>query len=485
MNNKNNNLVLLTDLYELTMMQGYYLCHKNIPVVFDMFFRRMPFNGGYAVFAGLEPLVSAIQNFRFTDEHLGYLDKLGLFKPEFLRYLSKFKFTGDLYSVEEGELVFPNEPLVRVHSCIIEAQLLESILLNITNYQTLVATKTARIREAAKGRHIIEFGLRRAQGPDGAMSATRAAVVGGAEATSNVQAARIFNISPKGTMAHSWVMSFESELQAFESFARLYPENTILLVDTYNTLKTGIPSAIKVFRKLKQRGIKNFGIRLDSGDLEYISKQARAMLDNANLREAKILVSNELDEYTIEQLINKKSPIDSFGVGTNLVTANGDSALTGVYKLVARKPGKMFVPCIKVSDNPEKTTNPGIKNVLRIYGRDKLMLADLIFLEKEKTAITGKSRDKSMLTLFHPDYTYKSVRLSGYGRTRTLLRNILRRGKINYEFPSLRQIQSKTLFNLKTLHPTYKRLLNPHVYKVSITKNLQNMKFSQINKWKG
>ncbi|MBU2567146.1 MAG: nicotinate phosphoribosyltransferase [Elusimicrobia bacterium] len=484
MNDKKDNPVLLTDLYELTMMQGYYLCHKNVPVVFDMFFRRTPFNGGYAVFAGLEPLVNSILNFRFTDDHLGYLDTLGLFKPEFLKYLSKFRFTGDLYSVEEGELVFPNEPLVRVHSGIIEAQLLESILLNITNYQTLVATKTARIREAAKGRRIIEFGLRRAQGPDGAMSASRAAFIGGAEATSNVMAAKTFNIPPKGTMAHSWVMSFESESDAFENFARLYPENTILLVDTYSTLKSGIPAAIKVFRKLKHRGIKNFGIRLDSGDLEYISKQARAMLDSANLREAKIVVSNELDEYTIEQLINKKSPIDSFGVGTNLVTAKGDSALTGVYKLVARKPGKRFVPCIKVSDNPGKTTNPGVKNVLRIYGRDKFMLADLIFLEKEKTAITGKSRAKSTMALFHPDYTYKSVRVSGYGRTRALLRNVVRGGKINYEFPSLPGIQSKTLSNLKTLHPTYKRLLNPHVYKVSITKNLQNMKFSMINKWK-
>ncbi len=464
------------------MMQGYYFYRKGLDVVFDMFFRRQPFKSGYSVFAGLEPLIKAIMALRFTDEDIKYLRKLKLFKKEFLQYLRKFKFTGDIYAFEEGELVFPNEPLIRIHSNIMEAQLLESFLLNVINFQTLIATKTARIIEASKGRNILEFGLRRAQGIDGALSAARAAFIGGASATSNTAAGQRFNIPVKGTMAHSWIMAFNCELEAFKKYAELYPENTTLLVDTYDTLKKGVPIAIKVLKELKKQGIKKYGIRLDSGDLEYLSKQARKMLDKAGLKEAKIVVSNELNEYIIEQLINKDAPIDFFGVGTHLVTAQGDPSLTGVYKLVARRENKTYIPSIKVSDNPEKITNPDIKNIARLYN-SKFMIGDLIFLEKEKRNIVKKTSLKEPLTFYHPEYDYKSLKIDKYHRSRILLKNIVKNGKLKYKFPSLQEIQKRTQKHLKTLDPSFKRLLNPHLYKVSNTKKLRDIKLDMIKKW--
>jgi len=479
---KTNNLTLLTDLYELTMMQGYFFYKKDLNVVFDMFFRYQPFAGGYSIFAGLEPLIRTILNFKFTDDDISYLDKLNLFKPSFLRFLSKFKFRGDIYSVEEGEIVFPKEPLIRVHGNIIETQIIESILLNIVNFQTLIATKTARIVEAAKGKVILEFGLRRAQGVDGAISASRAAFIGGASATSNVLAGKLFDIPVKGTMAHSWVMVFNSEFESFKKYVELYPENTIILVDTYDTLKKGIPSAIKVLKKLKRIKIKNFGIRLDSGDLEYLSKQARAMLDKAGLKEAKIVASNELNEYIIEQLVSKKAPIDFFGVGTNLVTAQGDSSLSGVYKLVAKKTKNKYVPSIKVSNTPEKTTNPHIKNILRVYDSENLMVGDLIFLENEKENLYRILKNKSPLVFYHPEYDYECIKVNRYKTYRILLKNIVKNGKLNYDFPDLKNIQKKTKENLATLHPSYKRFLNPHIYKVSLTEKLMKLKINLIRK---
>ncbi len=478
-----NNLALLTDLYELTMMQGYFFYKRNLNVVFDMFFRYQPFKGGYSIFAGLEPLIKTILNLRFTDKDIDYLDKLGFFKPSFLKFLSSFKFNGDIYSVEEGEIVFPKEPLIRVHGNIIEAQIIESILLNIINFQTLIATKAARIVEAAKGKIILEFGLRRAQGIDGAISASRAAFIGGVSSTSNVFAGKLFDIPVKGTMAHSWVMAFDSELEAFKKYAKLYPKNTILLVDTYDTLKNGIPSAIKILKKLKKLKIKNFGIRLDSGDLEYMSKQARIVLDKAGLKEAKIVVSNELNEYIIEQLINKKAPIDFFGVGTNLVTAQGDSSLSGVYKLVAKKTKNGYVPSIKVSNTPEKTTNPLVKDILRIYDNKNFMIGDLIFLEEEKENIHNILKNRQPLIFYHPEYDYEHIKIDSYKTHRILLKNIIKNGKLNYEFPDLKTIQQKTKNNLETLHPSYKRLLNPHIYKVSLTEKLMNTKIELIRKY--
>ena len=475
-------LALLTDLYELTMMQGYYFYKKDLNVVFDMFFRKPPFKGGYSIFAGLEPLIKSIMNFRFTGEDIKYLKSLKLFKNEFLQFLMNFKFTGDLYSVEEGELVFPNEPLIRIHSNIIEAQLLESFLLNVINFQTLIATKTARIVEATQGRAVLEFGLRRAQGIDGALSAARASFIGGSTGTSNTLAGKIFNIPVRGTMAHSWIMAFQSELESFKKYAELYPETTILLVDTYDTLKNGIPSAAKVLKKLKKQGIKKFGIRLDSGDLEYLSKQARRMLDKAGLKEAKIVVSNELNEYIIEELMNKNAPIDFFGVGTHLVTAQGDPSLTGVFKLVAKKDNGKYIPSIKVSNNPEKTTNPHVKNVVRLYYK-QFMMGDLIFLEKEKNSLKKKTDILEPLGFYHPEYDYQSIKVDRYNRTRFLLNNIICNGELKYEFPSLKKIQQKTGKNLKNLHPSYKRLLNPHIYKVSISKKLMDLKFNMIKQY--
>ncbi|MBU1078352.1 MAG: nicotinate phosphoribosyltransferase [Spirochaetes bacterium] len=479
---KDVNLAMLTDLYELTMMQGYHYYKKDLDVVFDMFFRRQPFNGGYTIFAGLEPLIKAVLNFKFTDDDLSYLKSLKLFKPDFLQFLKNFKFTGDIYSVEEGEVIFPNETLIRVHANIMEAQLLESLLLNIINFQTLIATKTSRVVDASKGRGIMEFGLRRAQGIDGAISATRAGIIGGISSTSNVLAGKLFDFPVAGTMAHSWIMSFENELEAFQKYAKLYPESTVFLVDTYNSLDKGIPAAIKVMHKLKKQGIKQYGIRLDSGDLDYLSKQARKKLDKAGLKNAKIIVSNELNEDIIDHLIKNRAPIDLFGVGTRLVTAHGDPSLSGVYKLVARKEGSHYIPSIKVSNNPEKMTNPGIKNVLRIYN-DGLIIGDLIALESERKNLEQSARKKDPLVLYHPEYDHKCIKITGYSKVKFLLKNIIKKGELNYKFPSLKKIHLTGKKNMKELHYTHKRLLNPHIYKVSVTKKLMDLKMSLMEKY--
>jgi len=480
--NNKLNYALLTDFYELTMMQGYFYYKPDLQVVFDMFFRKQPFNGGYSVFAGLEPFIKGLLEFKFTDDDINYLKSFGIFKKKFLDYLKNFKFNGDIYSVEEGEIVFPNEPLIRVHANILEAQLIESFLLNVINFQSLIATKTARIVEEAKGRGVLEFGLRRAQGVDGAISATRAAFIGGASATSNTLAGKIFNIPTKGTMAHSWVMAFTSEIESFEKYSKLYPQKTIILVDTYDTLNSGLPNAIKILKKLKQKGIKKFGIRLDSGDLEYLSKQARYMLDKAGLKEAFIVVSNELNEHIISQLIKTNAPIDFFGVGTHLITAQGDSSFSGVFKLVAKKEKNKFVPCIKVSNNPEKVTNPGVKNILRLFN-ENFMIGDLIFLNEEEKDLMQKVENKNTIMFFHPFYDYKCVKVNTYNKGKLLLKKILEKGKIVYPFPSLMEIQKRTKTNLKYLHPSNKRLLNPHIYKVSITKKLMNVKINLIKQF--
>lgn len=480
-NGENFNKALLTDLYQLTMMQGYFYYKRDLQVVFDYFFRRQPFEGGYVVFAGLETLIDFIVNFKFADEDIKYLSSLNLFKKDFLGYLKDFKFNIDLFSVPEGEIVFPNQPLIRVHGNIIEVQLLESIILNIINFQSLIATKTSRIVEAAKGRGILEFGLRRAQGIDGAISAARASYIGGAIASSNVLAGKLFNIPTKGTMAHSWVMTFDNELESFERYSELYPENTIILVDTYNTLNTGLPNAIKVLNKLKDKGIENFGIRLDSGDLDYLSKASRKMLDQAGLKNAKIIVSNDLDEYIIEELIINNSPIDIFGVGTNLVTAKGDPALTGVYKLTTRIEKNRNIPSIKISNDPKKTTNPEIKNILRFYNCD-YMIADLVFMENERDEFLKKINNNDKFRLVHPEYDYKFIELKDYNTANILLKNIITKGKLMIDLPNLIEIQANTKKNLSKLDPSYKRLLNPHIYKVSLSERLMQLKLELIKK---
>lgn len=477
------NLALLTDLYELTMMQGYYFTHPEEKAVFDMFFRRQPFGGGFTIFAGLDPLIDAILNIKFADEQLEYLDSLKLFKKEFLDYLAKFRFTGDIYAIQEGSVVFPNEPLLRVHSTLIEAQLIESMVLNFLNFQTLIATKTARIVIASNGGAVLEFGLRRAHGVDGSLSATRASFIGGAVATSNVMAGKIFDIPVKGTMAHSWVMSFESELEAFQKYAEMYPDNCILLVDTFDTLKSGIPNAIKVFKKLKTKGIKNFGIRLDSGDLEYLSKEARKMFDRNGLKEVKIYVSNELDEWIINQLIKNKAPIDAWGVGTKLVTGDKDPALTGVYKIVAKKSGNKFEPCIKISNNPEKITNPGIKNIFRFYDKNNMMIADLIYLEEEEDKLLKRIQKNESIRFNHPSIDYAYFVLEKYAKAKRLLNPVIKNGKKVNNSLTLTELQKFAKQELNSLHPTFKRLLNPHIYKVSLSDNLKKLKCRLIKKY--
>jgi nicotinate phosphoribosyltransferase len=464
------NLTLLTDFYELSMMQGYLLQKENPNVVFDMFFRRQPFGGGFSVFAGLEDLLKYVSSLSFGQEDLAYLESLGTFKRVFLDFLAGFHFAGDIWAMEEGTLAFPGEPMVRVHGSLIETQLIESALLAIINFQTLIATKSARVRQAANGRTVIEFGLRRAQGVDGALSASRAAFIGGADATSNTLAGKQFGIPVRGTMAHSWIMVFSSEREAFEKYAQIYPDGALLLIDTYDTLGSGIDNAVAVGKKLKAAGHRDFGVRLDSGDLEYLSKKVRKRLDEEGLTDARIVASNELDEHIIHQLITQGAPIDMWGVGTSLVTARGDPALTGVYKIAARERSGRFFPTIKVSNNPEKTTNPGIKQVWRFTNGGGSPLADLICLADEEIT-PGKP-----YTFHHPAGDYRKFVLSEFAAATPLLELKMKDGKIIGKLPSMMAIRSKTCEGLDRLDDTFKRLINPHVYKVSLSDKLAAMK---------
>ena len=475
------NAALLTDLYELTMMQGYHHYKMHHRAVFDMFFRRQPFGGGFSVFAGLEDVLATLETLRFEPDDLAYLESLGLFERDFLDYLSTFRFSGDVWAATEGTLVFPQEPLIRVHTTIIEAQLIESLLLNTVNFQTLVATKTARIYLASEGGAIAEFGLRRAQGSDGAMSASRAAYIGGASSTSNTLAGKRYGIPVTGTMADSWVMAFDSGRESFERYADLYPDNAILLIDTYDTLGSGIESAIAVGRELKRRG-KRFGVRLDSGDIQYLSKQVRRRLDGAGLTDARIAVSNELDERIIHQLVSADSPVDLWGVGTQLVTGGGDPALTGVYKLAAKETENgTFAPTMKVSDNPEKSTNPGIKQVWRFYGAGDYPLADLVTLDERPPAgadmvRSGETGERPPVRFYHPSGDYRKFTLEGWERCEPLLVKHMEGGRVIGERPPLSRIRERTLVNLRRLDETYTRIINPHVYKVSVSKPLRRLK---------
>lgn len=460
---------LFLDLYELTMAQGYFKRQRNTPCVFDMFFRRNPFKGGYAVFAGLEPLLEAIQAFHFEESDIAYLATLNLFEDDFLSYLKDFHFSGSLWAMDEGSLIFPSEPIIRVEAPIIEALLLEGLILNTINFQSLIATKTARIWLASGKSSIMEFGLRRAQGADGAMSATRAAIIGGAAGTSNTLGGKLYNVPVMGTMAHAWVMSFPTEEEAFEQYAALYPDKSVFLIDTYNTLGSGIEAAIKVGKKLQAQG-KNFGIRLDSGDMQYLSTEVRKRLDAAGLPGAKISISNELDEQIIESLILNRAPIDAWGVGTHLVTGGKESSFTGVYKLAAHQsPDGVWHPVMKVSDNPAKITNPGIKQVWRLYDGDGFFRADIIGLYDESMSV-GKQ-----ITYYHPlnDYQQFSFKAT---KAEELLHPKIISGVYTGTKETLQDMHQRTAQQLECLHPTSRRLLNPHIYKVSLTDTLFTMK---------
>jgi nicotinate phosphoribosyltransferase len=473
-----NQIELLTDFYELTMAQGYYFNGPDQKVVFDYFIRKNPFANGYTVFAGLGPLLEKLENFQFDVEAINYLQKLNRFKPEFLDYLKNIEFICDIFAVKEGEIVFPNEPIVVVTGPIIQAQIIESLLLNSLNFQSLIATKTSRIIQSAKGKSVLEFGLRRAQGVDGALSGTRASFIGGCAATSNTLAGKNFNIPVSGTMAHSWVMSFETELEAFERFADLYPDNCILLVDTYDTIKSGIPNAIKIFSQLKHRENANLGIRLDSGDLDDLSRKARQMFNDAGLNQVKIYISSELDELIIDELLNKNCPIDAFGVGTKLITGNPDASLSGVYKLAAKfdKNEDLVRPVIKISDALEKRTNPGFKNVLRFFNAKNQMEADLIYLNSEEEKLIDKIENGKEIRLSHQFEGNENFWVEDYNFAEKLLKPVMVKGKIIQLEKSLTAMKQYKEDRIKSVPDKIKRFVNPHTYTVGLSDDLALVK---------
>lgn len=477
----NQNLTLLTDLYELTMMQGYFK-HKdrNETVIFDAFYRNNPCGGGYSIAAGLEQLIAYIKELHFSPEDIRYLDSLHLFEKDFLDYLADFHFSGDIYAIPEGTVIFPREPLVKVIAPIMEAQLVETAILNIINHQSLIATKAARVCYAARGDGIMEFGLRRAQGPDAGIYGARAAVIGGCIGTSNVLCGQLFDVPVKGTHAHSWIMSFPDEYTAFKTYADLYPSACILLVDTYDTLKSGVPNAIRVFREMRKAGIPLtfYGIRLDSGDLAYLSKKARAMLDEAGFPDAVISASNDLDEYLIESLKAQGAAITSWGVGTNLITSKDNPAFGGVYKLAAvmRQDGE-FIPKIKLSENTEKVTNPGNKTIYRVYEKDSGKIkADLICLVGETF------NEEDPLLLFDPLEPWKKTRLPGGSYTlRELLVPVFQKGKCCYESPKVMAIRDYCQKELSTLWDETKRFVNPHPIYVDLSQKLYDIKIALLD----
>lgn len=430
------NLTLMTDLYELTMMQGYYKNKdQNETVIFDAFYRTNPCGGGYAISAGLEQVIQYIRELHFDEEDIDYLASLGIFQPDFLEYLRTFRFSGDIYAIPEGTVMFPREPIIKVIAPIMEAQLVETAILNIINHQSLIATKAARVCYAAKGDGIMEFGLRRAQGPDAGTYGARAAMIGGCIGTSNVLCGQLFDVPVKGTHAHSWIMSFPDEYTAFKTYADMYPSACILLADTYDTLKSGVPNAIKVFTEMREAGIplSFYGIRLDSGDLAYLSKKARKMLDEAGFPDAVISASNDLDEYLIDSLKAQGAAITSWGVGTNLITSKDNPSFGGVYKLAAiRDKDGHFIPKIKLSENSEKVTNPGNKKIYRVYEKETGKIkADLICLAEEEYS------EADELVLFDPMEPWKKTKLKGGTYTlRPLMKQIFKEGQCCYTSPS-------------------------------------------------
>lgn len=474
------NLTLLTDLYELTMMQGYYEKGQNENVIFDVFFRQNPCNNGYSVCAGLDQVIDYIKNLHFTYDDVDYLRGLGIFKEDFLHYLSGFHFSGDIYAIPEGTVVFPKEPLLKVVAPIMEAQLVETAILNIINHQSLIATKTSRIVFAANGDGIMEFGLRRAQGPDAGLYGARAAMIGGCVGTSNVLAGQMFDVPVMGTHAHSWIMSFPDEYTAFKTYAEMYPDNCTLLVDTYDTLKSGVPNAIRVFQEFKDAGkpLIKYGIRLDSGDLAYLSKEARKMLDEAGFPEATICASNDLDEFLLHDLKMQGAAIDSWGVGTNLITSKDCPSFGGVYKLAAiqNEEGE-FVPKIKISENTEKITNPGNKTIYRIYEKASGKIkADLICFADE---VIDPKQD---LLLFDPMDTWKKTKLAGGTyNVREILFPIFKNGECLYKSPTLKEIAAYCREEKDTLWDETKRLFYPHRVYVDLSQKLYAVKQSLLD----
>lgn len=471
---------MLTDLYQLTMMYGYY--KKGMvkdKAVFDVFFRKGAGESEYAIVAGLSQVIDYLKDLHFGKEDVEYLRSLNLFSEDFLEFLGGLHFTGEIYAMPEGSVAFPYEPLVRVKANIIEAQLIETALLNIVNHQTLIATKASRVCMAANGGAVMEFGLRRAQGPDAGLYGARAAVIGGCASTSNVLAGQYFGLKTAGTHAHSWVMSFDHEIDAFRAYAEIFPDSCLLLVDTYDVLRSGMPNAIKVFDELRKQGHEPLGIRIDSGDLAYLSKECRKMLDIAGYPNAKICASSDLDEKLMRDLNQQGARIDMWGVGTKLITSENCPALGGVYKLAAREHDGVWMPKIKISENVWKITNPGYKKVVRIYSNatDKA-LADIIMLDEEKL------NEKEPLEIFDQHETWKRKTLTDY-HVKELLVPVFIDGKCVYESPDVETIRKTAQHELDTFWDEYKRVTNPHVYKVDLSQALYDLKQKLLKEGRG
>ncbi|MCI1694329.1 nicotinate phosphoribosyltransferase [Aneurinibacillus aneurinilyticus] len=469
------NLTMSTDLYQINMMYAYY--KKGMArqrTIFDVFFRKSPCGSGYAIFAGLDQVLDYIENIHFTEEDITYLRSVYPYEEEFLEILRNFRFTGNIAAMKEGTIVFPGEPLIRVEAQVSEAQLIETAMLTMINHQTLIATKAARIVGAAKGDTVLEFGLRRAQGAEAGYYGARAAYIGGVHATSNLMAGQDFGIPVKGTHAHSFVQLFDHEMDAFTAYSEAFPDETVLLVDTYDTLRIGIPHAIQLGLAMKERGKRLLGIRLDSGDLAYLSKLARRMLDEAGLTDVAIVASSDLDERLIQDLKNQGAQIAIWGVGTNLITSYDCPALGGVYKLAAVEKDGEWLPRLKISENPTKITNPGYKQVVRFYDRasDK-PLADLIALADEDIP-----RDR--ITLFDPLFPHKRKTIHNY-RVESLLQPVIEQGHRCYDTPPLESIRAYVQQQLSCFSPEIKRLINPHEYHVDLSQKLWDLKQSLIH----
>lgn len=470
------------DFYELTMSQCYFNDNKDKEVVFDLFYRKNPDDGGYCVFAGLEQVVDYVSNLHFEKEDIDYLRSLNQFSEEFLEYLSTVRFTGDIYAIPEGTPVFPHEPLVRVKAPIIEAQLVETALLLAINHQTLIATKSRRIVQASEGRAVMEFGARRAHNFDAAILGARAAYIAGCAGSATTYSGKEFGVPVLGTMAHSFIQSFDTEYDAFMFYAKTYPNACTLLIDTYSTLKSGIVNAIKVAKDyLEPNGYRLKGVRIDSGDMAYLSKKVRKMLDEAGMEDCKIVVSNSLDEYVIESLIHQQgAKIDSFGVGENLICSKNSPVFGGVYKMVAIEKDGQVIPKIKISDNVEKVTNPGMKNLNRIMDKETGMaIADLLTLEDE---VIDTTQD---LTIYHPmsRWKYKVTPANTY-TVRDMLVPIFKDGKLVYDLPTLEEIRAYSEKELATIWDEIKRFVYPQEYYVDLSEKLLNLKLEMLKKYK-
>ncbi len=471
-NLKEENLTLLCDFYEFAMANGYFEAGIGDKIVyFDMFYRTVPDNASYSIAAGLEQVIDYIENLHFSDEDIDFLRTKKIFHEDFLEYLRNFKFECDVWAIREGTVVFPQEPIVIVKGPIMQAQMLETMILLTINHQTMVATKANRIVTAAKGRPVVEFGSRRAQGYTGANLGARASYIGGCAGTANTLAEKLYGVPALGTMAHSWVQLFSSEYEAFKTYAQVYPNNCLLLVDTYDTLKEGIPNAIRVWNEeLIPKGIRPKGIRIDSGDIAYLSKKARVMLDEAGFSDAIIMASNSLDEWTIESILTQGAKLDSFGVGERLITSKSSPVFGGVYKLVAYEENGEIVPTIKISENVAKITTPGFKSLYRIYDKSTMKAeADVVCLNSEKL------EEMDELEIFHPIYTWKRKKFTNFV-AKNLMVKVFEKGKLVYDMPTLEEIKDYAQKELASLWDEVKRLENPHEYIVDLSQDLWDIK---------